>query len=289
MKISVCLRDLRERKKEFKTKNMTIFSNNIRLLRRRKRFTQEDIAQALQMKRSTLSGYENEVAYPNINALVSLSEYFNVSIDTLIKVDLEQLPESQLNQLERGYDVYIKGSNLRVLVTAVGEDNEENIELVPEKAKAGYTSGFADPEYIKVLPTFRLPFLSKEKKYRSFQISGDSMFPIPDASYVTGEFVQNWMHIKSKQAYIVLTIDDGVVFKVVENQIKQNSKLVLHSLNPLYEPYEIDIQQVKEIWKFINYISSELPETNEMKTEALAHSLKSLQHDIQQIQTRLQL
>jgi transcriptional regulator with XRE-family HTH domain len=268
---------------------MTAFSNNIRLLRKRKRFTQDDVAQSLQMKRSTLSGYENEVAYPNINALIRLSEYFNVSIDTLIKVDLEQLPESQLNQLERGYDVYIKGSNLRVLVTAVGEDNEENIELVPEKAKAGYTSGFADPEYIKVLPTFRLPFLSKEKKYRSFQISGDSMLPIPDGSYVTGEFVQNWMTIKSKQAYVVLTLDDGVVFKVVENQIKQEGKLVLHSLNPLYDPYEIDIQQVKEIWKFVNYISGELPETNEMKTEALAHSLKSLQHDVQQIQTRLSL
>jgi len=268
---------------------MTTFSKNIRLLRGRRKITQGDIANSLQMKRSTIGGYETGVAYPSISALISLSEFFNVSIDTLVRVDLEQLPDSQLNQLERGYDVYIKGSNLRVLVTAVGEDNEENIELVPEKAKAGYTSGFADPEYIKVLPTFRLPFLSKEKKYRSFQISGDSMLPIPDGSYVTGEFVQNWMHIKSKQAYIVLTLDDGVVFKVVENHIKQDGKLVLHSLNPLYNPYEIDIQKVKEIWRFVNYISGELPETNEMKTEALVYSLKSLQRDVQQIQTRLQL
>jgi len=268
---------------------MSVFSKNIKLLRKRKRFTQDDVAQALQMKRSTLSGYENEVAQPNMNALVSFSEYFNVSIDTLIKVDLNELPESQLNQLERGYDVYIKGSNLRVLVTAVGDDNEENIELVPEKAKAGYTSGFADPEYIKVLPTFRLPFLSRQKKYRTFQISGDSMLPIPDGSYVTGEFIQNWMHIKSKQAYIILTLDDGVVFKVVENKIKTDAKLVLHSLNPLYDAYEIDIQEVKEIWKFTNYISGELPATNEMKTEALAHSLKSLQKEVQQIQTRLHL
>jgi len=268
---------------------MTTFSSNLKLLRKRKRFTQGDMAQSLKMKRSTLGGYENEVAYPNINALISLSEFFNVSIDTLIKVDLEQLPESQLNQLERGYDVYIKGSNLRVLVTAVGEDNEENIELVPEKAKAGYTSGFADPEYIKVLPTFRLPFLSREKKYRSFQISGDSMLPIPDGSYVTGEFVQNWTQIKSKQAYIILTLDDGIVFKVAENKIKQEGKLTLHSLNPLYNPYEIDVQEVKEVWRFVNYISGEMPETNEMKTEALVHSLKSLQRDVQQIQTRLQL
>jgi len=268
---------------------MSIFSNNIKLLRKRKRFTQEDVAQDLQMKRSTLSGYENEVAHPNINALVSFSEYYNVSVDTLIRIDLGSLPESQLNQLERGYDVYLKGSKLRVLVTTVNADDEENIELVPEKAKAGYTSGFADPEYIKILPTFRLPFLSKQKKYRSFQISGDSMLPIPDGSFVTGEFVQNWQQIKNKQAYIILTLDDGIVFKVVENKIETNGTLKLHSLNPLYDPYEIRVNEVKEVWKFVNYISGELPETNEMKTEALTQSLKSLQKEVRQIQTKLQL
>lgn len=268
---------------------MSTFSNNIKLLRKRRNHTQEDMANILNMKRSTLSGYENEVAQPGMPALINFSEYFNVSVDTLIKIDLNELPESQLNQLERGYDVYLKGSKLRVLVTTVNDDNEENIELVPEKAKAGYTSGFADPEYIKILPTFRLPFLSKQKKYRSFQISGDSMLPIPDGSYVTGEFMQNWEHLKSKQAYIILTLDDGVVFKVIENKLDESGLLKLHSLNPLYEPYEIHISEVKEIWKFVNYISGELPETNEMKTEALAQSLKSLQKEVKQIQTKLQL
>lgn len=268
---------------------MSIFSNNIKLLRKRRNYTQEDMANTLNMKRSTLSGYENEVAQPGMPALISFSEYFNVSVDTLIKVDLSTLPESQLNQLERGYDVYLKGSKLRVLVTTVNNDDEENIELVPEKAKAGYTSGFADPEYIKILPTFRLPFLSKQRKYRSFQISGDSMLPIPDGSYVTGEFIQNWTQLKNKQAYIILTLDDGIVFKVVENKIESNGTLKLHSLNPLYEPYEIHINEVKEIWKFVNYISGELPETNEMKTEVLTQSLKSLQKEVKQIQTKLQL
>ena len=268
---------------------MTIFSKNIKLLRNRRRSTQEEMAQQLQMKRSTLSGYENEVAQPNMVALVNFSNYFNVAIDSLIKIDLSNLPESQINQIERGYDVYLKGSKLRVLVTTVNSDDEENIELVPEKAKAGYANGFADPEYIKVLPTFRLPFLSKQKKYRSFQISGDSMLPIPDGAYVTGEFVQNWMHIKSKQAYIILTLDDGIVFKVVENKIKYENKMILHSLNPLFSPYDIEIQQVKEVWRFVNYISNEIPESNEMKTEVLTQSLKSLQNEVKLIQTKLSL
>ncbi|RUA24151.1 MAG: DNA-binding protein [Bacteroidetes bacterium] len=267
---------------------MTYFSSNIKHLRKRKGRTQDDVAFALNMKRSTLSGYENEVAKPSVEVLTAFSDYFGVAIDTLIKVDLRSLPESQISQLERGYDVFIKGSKLRVLTTTVGEDNEENIELVPEKAKAGYTGGFADPDFIKVLPTFRLPFLSKEKKYRTFQISGDSMLPIPDGSYVTGEYVQNWRHIKNGQPYIILTVDDGIVFKMVENNIESNGKLKLHSLNELYEPYEIDINEVREIWKFVNYISSEMPTANQPKDELLK-TVKELRKEVRAIQTKLDL
>ena len=140
------------------------FNSNIKFLRKHRGRTQDDIAFALQMKRSTLSGYENGVSEPNLEALVAFSKYFGIAIDTLVKVDLSSISPLQLSQLERGYDVHLKGSNLRVLATTVNADNNENIELVNEKAKAGYATGFADPEYIKVLPTFTMPFLSHDRK-----------------------------------------------------------------------------------------------------------------------------
>ena len=264
------------------------FNTNIKFLRKRRKRTQDDVAFALNMKRSTLSGYENGVAKPSIEALAKFSEYYGVAIDTLIKVDLTSLSENQLSQLERGYDLYIKGSNLRVLATTVGPDNEENIELVNEKAKAGYTTGFADPDYIRVLPTFRLPFLSKQKKYRTFQISGDSMLPIPDGAYVTGEFVQDWTTIRNRDAYIILTKEEGIVFKIVENKITSEGRLILHSLNPLYEPFEIKVGDIREVWRFVNYISPELPESNKMK-DSLAEELKELKKQVKAIQLKLDL
>lgn len=264
------------------------FSKNIKLLRKRRKRTQDDVAHALEMKRSTLSGYENNVAHPGIEALIAFSKYYNIAIDTLVKVDLSELTERELSQVERGYDVYLKGSKLRVLATTVNQDNEENIELVNEKAKAGYKSGFADPEYIKILPTFQLPFLSKQKKYRTFQISGDSMLPIPDGAYVTGEFVQDWSAIKSRQAYIILTIEDGIVFKVVENLLQQKQTLKLHSLNPLYDPYEITANDIKEVWKFVNFISTNMPEPNEEKDQLL-HTVNEMKKDIKAIQMKLEL
>lgn len=265
------------------------FSTNIKLLRKRRSKTQDDVAFALGMKRSTLSGYENEISEPNIEALMALSKYFNVAIDTLIKVDLSKVGDMQLNQLERGYDVHLKGSNIRVLATTVDSSNNENIELVTEKAKAGYATGYADPEYIKVLPTFQLPFLSKERKYRTFQISGDSMLPIPDKSYVTGEYVVDWHDIRDRQAYIVLTMDDGIVFKVAENHLDQGF-LKMHSLNPLYSPFEIPVNEIKEVWKFVHYISSQIPENkNVPREQQLLDTINELKKEVKEIQLKLNL
>jgi transcriptional regulator with XRE-family HTH domain len=262
------------------------FTSNIKFLRKRKGRTQDEVAAALNLKRSTLSGYENGVAQPGIEILVTFSGYFNMSIDTLLKIDMTKLSESQLGELERGYDAYIKGSNLRVLATTVNSENRENIELVAEKAKAGYTTGYADPEYIGELPVFRLPFLSDKRKYRTFQLKGDSMLPIPDGSWVTGEYIQDWSGLISGKAYIVFTINDGIVFKIVENKLMTDGRLVLYSLNPVYEPYEVHINEVKEIWKFVNYISDELPEPV-LPEKQIIQSIASMKNDLERIKAKL--
>lgn len=256
------------------------FNSNLRFLRKRRRKTQDDLARVLELTRPTLSGYENNVAEPGINALLRISKYFGIAVDTLIKADLGKLTESQLRQLEHGQDIFITGEKLRVLATTVDKKNEENIELVPEKAKAGYANGFADPEYISALPVFSLPFLSTKKKYRTFQLNGDSMLPIPDKSWVTGEFLQDWGYILSGDAYIVLTLDDGIVFKIVDNQIKEDGKLVLYSLNPVYEPFEVHVKDIREVWKFVHYISEEIPEPS-LTGDQIFRSVANLKKELE--------
>ncbi len=258
---------------------------NLKLLRKRKGRTQVDVAEKLGLKRPTYNGYENDVAEPNIDILISLSKYFNIAVDTMVKIDLRQIGELQLRELEAGSDIFLKGSKIRVLATTVNKNNEENIELVPEKAKAGYANGFADPEFIKTLPAFQLPFLSKSKKYRTFQLKGDSMLPIPDGAWVTGEYVQDWNTIISGHAYVIFTLDDGIVFKIADNQIKEKGLLTLYSLNPLYEPYEVAVPEIREVWRFVNYISSELPDPVLPKDE-LIRTVASLKHDVDRLKAR---
>lgn len=237
------------------------FNPNIKLLRQRRKLTQDMVAVELGISRSTLNSYENGIVQnPTLESLLSFSKYYKVSIDTLVKVDLTKLSEFQLSELERGHDVFVTGAKLRVLATTVDSNNKENIEVVPIKAKAGYKSGYADPDFIKKLPTFQLPILFGDRKYRMFQISGDSMLPIPDKSWVIGEYVENFYDVKDGQAYVVLTEDDGVVFKVAYNYIKKKKCLSLHSLNPSYDPYDVPASEIKEVWKFCNYLSSEIPD-----------------------------
>lgn len=256
------------------------FGKNIQFLRKRKKRSQEEVAVALEMKRSTWSGYESGVARPTYERLISISSYFGISIDHLLKEDLEKLGEQRLRDLELAVD--LEGKRIRILTTSVDSNDEENIELISEKAKAGYQTGYSDPEYISVLPTFSLPFLSKQRKYRTFPISGDSMPPVNHGSYVTGEYVQNWKLIKSGYPYIIITKNEGIVFKNVDNQIETKATLLLSSTNPMYQPYEVKMTEVLEVWKFVNYISPEMP-TPDLSNNQISEALLGLQRDVNKL------
>lgn len=255
------------------------FDSNIKFLRNRKKLTQDQLSVALEIKRSTLNNYENGISGPSIQSLILLSDYFHVAIDTLLRVDLSKLRESQLYELEHGQDVFLKGSNIRVLATTIDRQNRDNIELVSEKAKAGYTNGFADPEYISELPVFQLPFLSPERKYRTFQISGDSMLPIPDGAWITGEFVQDWNTIKDGEFYVVLTLNEGLVFKQLKNELAERGCFRMISLNKTYEPYELAATEIREIWKFVHYISRDVADPP-LTDNLIEQQLKELTKEI---------
>lgn len=221
--------------------------------------TQQELAKELGMSRSKLNCIEiGQTKSPSIEDMLKFSSFFKMSIDTLIRIDLSKLGELRIRDLEAGNDVYIKGGNLRVLAITVDSDNNENVEYVPIKAKAGYRSGFNDPEYIASLPRFSLPNLPKQGTFRIFPTVGDSMLPIPEGSEVTGQYVEDWEGIKPKTPCIViLKNNQDFVFKMVT--LQEDRSFLLESLNPVYKPYEVGVGEVLEIWKFHSFSSKEFP------------------------------
>lgn len=259
---------------------MIYLSSNLKYLRKIKGLTQEGLANKTNLKRSLIGAYEEGRAEPKISTLQYLAYFFNISLEQLINMDLNKLEKE-------GIQSDFEGKNLRILSIAVDDQDKEMISLIPIKARAGYLIGYGDPEYIEEMPKFRLPVpeLSLNKTYRAFQIKGDSMEPIKPGSYILCEYVENWQNIKDGKTYILLTKDDGIVYKRVSNKIKDRGELILNSDNPEYESYSVHIDNVMEVWEALGYISFELPdlEAEKLSLKQLSAEIMELKKDLSKI------
>lgn len=232
-----------------------MINTNLKFLRKQTGLTQSQLAEKLNIKRSLIGAYEEGRAEPKLSTLVNMSKLFNISLDVLITRDLPATnTESNSMAIHR-----TPKNNMRVLAITVDREDNENIELVPQRASAGYLNGYADPEFIEELPRFRLPMLSSQGSHRAFEISGDSMLPLTSGTVIIGRFIEDWQDIKDGTPCIIVSQKEGVVFKRIFNKIKNQAILYLHSDNPSYSPYEIQMEDILEIWEAKAYISTTFP------------------------------
>lgn len=246
-------------------KQPLFWAANLKLLRTRKKISQQHLSGLLGLNRNKITAQESgKTRNPRMDDLVLISGYFKIDLDLMVKTDLSLLTEEQLLELEAGNKTDLTGRHIRILPITVDNSNEENMEFVPARARAGYRSGFSDPDFISALPKFSLPDLPRGKTIRMFPIIGDSMEPIPNGSHVIAQYLENWSHLKDNTACILVLKggEEEIVFKVVYNHIKQNGTLSLHSLNSDYAPFTVAIEEVLEIWTFVGYISKQFPELN---------------------------
>ncbi|WP_118975755.1 XRE family transcriptional regulator [Taibaiella koreensis] len=236
------------------------FSVNIKFLRERKKLSQEALANQLAFTRSKLAAIESGATKaPQPEDLIMISEFFKISVDSLLKVDLGKLGGLKMRELEAGNDVYMTGSKIRVLAITVDKDNKENLEYVPVRAKAGYRAGYNDPEFIATLPKFSMPNLQGKGTFRMFPTTGDSMLPIPENSEVIAQYIEDWKAIKpDTPCIVILKGDQEFVFKQVT--VQNDGTLLLKSLNDLFAPYTVQISEVLEIWKYYKHQTNVLPE-----------------------------
>jgi transcriptional regulator with XRE-family HTH domain len=211
---------------------MSIAGQNLKYLRKLRGWTQEEFSTKLKIKRSLLGAYEEERAEPRIEVLEIAGDIFKLSLDELL---LKELYESKGN--------YLAKRRAQKMASGSAE-----IQMVPVKAAAGYLAGYADPDFIDELNTFTLPMLAPGN-YRAFEIIGDSMLPTPSGSVIVGEKVDDLEEVKSNQTYIVVSRSEGIVYKRVMKNNKLKNKLTLISDNTIYQPYNVNSEDVLEVWK----------------------------------------
>lgn len=278
---------------------MEVVNQNLKFIRKQKKMTQQEFADFLDIKRSALGSYEEGRAKPPYEVLSVISEKFGISIDRLYKEDLSAIADDSIFGAENAKNnrppapikaekiANLDTSKLRVLAITVDKDNNENIELVPEKAAATYLQGFENPQYIKGLPKFRLPFLPAGT-YRAFEIRGDSMLPLPSGSIVVGEYVENLSDVKTDQTYIVVSKTEGVVYKRLTNTMTENGKIICRSDNPSYPPFSINADDIAELWKSKSFITKDAPSgQSEFSLEKLMSTVIELQKEVFKLKDRV--
>ncbi len=250
---------------------MSLAGKNLRYLRKLRGWTQEEFANKLHIKRSLIGAYEEERAEPRLEVLEKLCNIFKISLDELLLKDLI---------VAKSGGSYIDKRRAMKLAAEL-----QDIQFVPMKAAAGYLAGYADPEFIDELNTFTLPMLAPGN-YRAFEIVGDSMLPTPAGSVIVGEKIQDPEEIKANNTYIVVSKNSGVVYKRINRNNRSKNKVTLMSDNPQYEPYQINVDEIIEIWK-AHMIITKANTQHRWNVNQLAGMVNNLQEQVSSLKKKL--
>ena len=92
---------------------------HIKMYRQEAHLSQDELANRVYVSRQTISNWENDKSYPDVNSLVLLSEIFQISLDKLIKGDIEVMKDViQKEEIEK-MNRYGKIYTIMLIATAV--------------------------------------------------------------------------------------------------------------------------------------------------------------------------
>lgn len=258
-------------------------STNLRYLRKKLGKTQDALSVELSIGRTTLANYEAGISEPNVETLLTIANFFGISVDELLSTNLENQQPRIIGLPAPGTPPQ-KYNDIPRIITVDSKGND-NIVYVPVKARAGYLLGYGDTEFMETLPTFRLPGLSNAT-YRMFEVDGPSMAPnILHGDRLIGEWVDDLEKVRDNRVYIVVH-NGGVAVKRIINRLKERGKFYLKSDTIAHRhefpTLEIDPSDIKEMWYGRLKISSDFSEPAEVY-----HRLADLETDMMEMKQML--
>ncbi|MET7029059.1 XRE family transcriptional regulator [Sediminicola luteus] len=202
------------------------------------------------------------------------------------KVVAELLRQFKINPLwlfGEGTNQYLATSNVSVIpkVVTVDANENENMVLVNAKAAAGYPQNIQDTSWYRQLPAFDIPLPEfRNATYRGFQVEGDSMLPnLRPGEWVLAKAVESIQDVSANKMYVVV-LHDAVLVKKLEKS-PNGYKMSLISLNETYPPYEVDMQQIQELWQVNSKITFGLDATTETGL------LRQLQESMEELKSQI--
>lgn len=164
---------------------------NIRYLREKKGIDQQKLADILEVPRSTLACWENNIRTPKLEQIVKIAEYFNTNLDIIY-------------------------SNFDNAIPIELDDNTVNIPVLGV-IKAGIPIEAQQDiiEYVEIPKRWTLG----GRKFYGLKISGDSMYPKYDENdIVIFEQLEDMSIANNKDCAVMVNGDDATFKKVLVNE-----------------------------------------------------------------------
>ena len=211
------------------------FNEILKSLREERGLSQQELANALSITRSTLGNYEIGLRTPNMEMLEVIADYFNVDMDFLYgktaipnRYRWEKAPQSAI-------DAGIATNKGAVRIPVLSEIAAG----VPIEAM-NYTLDDADPATWEEIPA---EWLHGDKQYFALRVSGDSMEPkIEDGTIAIIERCYEFIDNRIMAVYI-----NGYNATLKRVRLKDNGMIVLEAFNPTYGAQIFTAEEVENL------------------------------------------
>lgn len=217
----------------------------------------------------------NEIMrYKGFDKKSSFASFLNIKPNTLsnwftrktfdIDIIQNKLPELNKVWLLTGEGEMLKGIPLiKSFPIPQGELKQKEyattikVRLVSNKAKAGWSDGYYNDEYLEDLPFLMIDADENHRgRYLAFEVDGDSMEP----DYLEGDIVicreiqrHLWgskLHIKDWD-FVIAHSTNGIMLKEITEHDTETGEIVCHSINPKYKDFKLNLHQVSHLYNVV--------------------------------------
>lgn len=267
--------------KRYKT---PLLNQNIKVLRRNLKLTQEKFAVELGVKRSLIGAYEEGRATPPSDNLLKMANLAGISIDTLISEPLEShninVNDKLLNQLKESIVIekklepitqladsnfsefplfaqsIVKTPELKSISQESNTHSDRSIYYINTSLISKFIKDPGFKQHLQILPKLQLPFLNHQNQLWAFDSEQD--FPLEN-SIIVAEQLLDFNDIKDGDNHLILTKDGKVIYRRVYNQLKIKGLILTNSDKIGIQSSEILLHEIAYIMFPVAYFSKSMP------------------------------
>ncbi len=256
---------------------MSFFGKNIKKIRTVKKLSQTAFADIFNMKRGSISAYEEERAEAKIDTIIGIAEYFKLSLDQLLTSELT------INEIYHLDSINKKRSDTKF------DQEKNNITYISIGNKDNFIQNYESSDFLNKLPKIKLPINTKD--YIAFECFDSSM--LGQYSGIKKGDILLAQIIKLDDIKDLLKLDVLIVLHKSELVIGtaniKEEKLILSPVNMNFQKHEMFIGEIKKLWLIKSIITDTFLNENLIKDkiEKLEYQVNSIGSEIINLKSKV--